>query len=169
MFQDWWGFWWLIFPIGFFVFRAWDRWLSYQRSRHALEVMKQYAAQGKDPPPELVRQMQDDAYYNSGYHGLWGRRYGRYWGAPPRWEAKPNADLIPPADPADWRDWRGGRHSDLRSALVTGGLAGAFWFAAQYNYIPEADGPFRFVAVILGCIAAALLVLALIPSRFHHR
>ena len=47
MYQFWWGFWWLIFPIGFFVYRAWDRWLSYQRSRHALEVMKQYAAQGK--------------------------------------------------------------------------------------------------------------------------
>ena len=31
------SYWWLLFPIGFFVFGAWDRWLSYQRSRDHLE------------------------------------------------------------------------------------------------------------------------------------
>ena len=77
MHEFWWGFWWLIFPIGWVVYRGWDRWLSYQRSRHALELMKQYAAQGKDPPPELMRQLQDDAYGYDSYRG-WGHRYRRY-------------------------------------------------------------------------------------------
>ena len=164
--QNWWGFWWLIFPVGWLIYRAWDRWLSYQRSRHALEVMKQYAAQGKDPPPELVRQLQDDAYGYDGYRGLWGHRYRRYWRGPPPSSAGSNAD---PAHPADGFEWRGGRYWDWRSALVTGALAGAFWIAAEFNYIPDADGPFRFVAVILGCVAAALLVLALLSSRLRDR
>ena len=49
------SYWWLLFPIGFFVFGAWDRWLSYQRSRDHLELLKSYAAQGKEPPPELMQ------------------------------------------------------------------------------------------------------------------
>jgi len=35
------SYWWLLFPIGFFVFGAWDRWLSYQRSRDHLELLNQ--------------------------------------------------------------------------------------------------------------------------------
>src|SRR3954468_1526994 len=55
------SYWWLLFPIGFFIFGAWDRWLAYRRSRDHLELLKQYAAAGKDPPPELVRGVQADA------------------------------------------------------------------------------------------------------------
>jgi hypothetical protein len=158
-----WGFWWLIFPIGFFIFGAWDCWLNYQRSRHALEVMKQYAAMGKDPPPELVRQLQGSAYGYYGYRGLWRHRYRRY--PPPEASADP-AHL---ADPLDGRDWRGGRYPDWRSALVTAAIAGAFWIAAEFSYIPDADGAFRFVAIIMSCVAAALLVSALLPPSFRDR
>ena len=52
---------------------------------------------------------------------------------------------------------------------MTGALAGAFWIAAEFNYIPDAGGAFRLVAVILSCVAAALLVLALFSSRFRDR
>jgi hypothetical protein len=158
----WWGYWWLIFPVGWMIFRAWDRWLSYQRSRHALELMKQYAAQGKDPPPELVRQLQDDAYGHDYYRGLWRHRYRRY---PPPTSAEP----AHPADPVYGRDWRDRRYSDWHSALVTGAVAGAFWIAAEFNYVPEADGAFRLVAIILSCVAAALLALALFSSHFRDR
>jgi len=61
------SYWWLLFPIGFFVFGAWDRWLVYKRSRDHLELIKTYAAQGKEPPPELVKAAQDpmgDAAWN---------------------------------------------------------------------------------------------------------
>ena len=52
---------------------------------------------------------------------------------------------------------------------MTGPLAGAFWIAAEFDYIPDASGAFRFVAVILSCVAAALLVLALSSSFFRDR
>ena len=46
------SYWWLLFPIGFFVFGAWDRWLAYRRSRDHLDLIRTYADQGKEPPPE---------------------------------------------------------------------------------------------------------------------
>jgi hypothetical protein len=48
-------FWWLIFPLAGFAFAGFNQWLLYRRSRAALEVLKTYAAQGKEPPPELMR------------------------------------------------------------------------------------------------------------------
>ena len=45
------SYWWLLFPIGFFVFGAWDRWLSYKRSQDRLDLLRAYTNQGKDPPP----------------------------------------------------------------------------------------------------------------------
>ena len=49
------SYWWLLFPLGFFVFGAWDRWLSYKRSQDRLDLLRSYTNQGKDPPPELLR------------------------------------------------------------------------------------------------------------------
>ena len=54
------SYWWLLFPLGFFVFGAWDRWLSYQRSKDRLELLRSYTSQGKDPPPELIRALHRD-------------------------------------------------------------------------------------------------------------
>ena len=45
------SYWWLLFPIGFFVFGAWDRWLAYKRSQDRLDLLRAYTNQGKDPPP----------------------------------------------------------------------------------------------------------------------
>ena len=166
-----WGYWWVIVPVGYFVFRAWVRWLSYLRSRHALEVMKHYAAQGKDPPPELVAQVQDDAYGYDGFRGPW--RYRRYWrgdrpwyGAPPPDPAHP-ANSAGPASPVGPPVWRRGSYWEWRAVVVVGAVAAGFWFASEYVYIPDAEGPFRLVAIILTCVAAANLALALMSSRFR--
>ncbi|MGH6999484.1 MAG: hypothetical protein ACREEO_14920, partial [Phenylobacterium sp.] len=55
------SYWWLLFPLGAFVYGAWSRWLTYRRARDHLELIKAYAAQGKEPPAELVRRLEDDA------------------------------------------------------------------------------------------------------------
>ena len=145
MWHWWWGFWWLIFPVGFFIFGAWDRWLQYQRSRDTLEVLKHYTAQGKDPPPELLRRVQDDQGpdpYDDGYRPYrYRRRYRRYY--------------------------RYGRFWQWRSAVVTGAVAAGFWVASYEDYIPGTEGPFRFVAIILTCVAAANLALALVSMTFR--
>ena len=157
--EFWWGYWWLIFPVGWMIFGAWDRWLRYQRSRHALEVMKTFAAQGKDPPPELVTQVRDDAYGHDGYRG-------RHWRSRRNWRAGGPPDAT---NGVDEHQWNGGAHREWRSAVIIGAVAAGFWIASEYSYMPRADGPFRFVAIILTCVAAANLIFALISTRFRDR
>lgn len=141
----WTSYWWMIFPLAFFVFGAWDRWLSYQRSRDAMDLMKTYAAQGKEPPPELVRQVQEDPEEDDeDYRGRrGGRRYRRYYHRGPYWE--------------------------MRSAITTGAVAGAFWVASIQGLIPGTEGPFRFVAILLTCIAGANLAFAMLSTTFRKK
>jgi hypothetical protein len=143
------SYWWLLFPLAFFVFGAWDRWLAYRRSKDRLELLRTYTAQGKDPPPELVRALQDDdadddAYAPYDRYGRYPRRYyRRYWRYGPYWA------------------WRG--------AIVTGAVAAGFWFASEYAGIPGVDWPFRLVAIIMTCVAAGNLVAAIFTTTFPPR
>jgi len=50
-------FWWLIFPISWFIFGAWQSWLSYRANRETLDLIKTYAASGREPPPELFQKL----------------------------------------------------------------------------------------------------------------
>jgi hypothetical protein len=56
-------FWWLIFPLSWFVFGAWQSWLSYRANRETLDLIKTYAAAGREPPPELLGKL------NKRWHG----------------------------------------------------------------------------------------------------
>lgn len=56
-------FWWLIFPLSWFVFGAWQSWLSYRANRETLDLIKTYAAAGREPPAELLAQL------NKRWHG----------------------------------------------------------------------------------------------------
>lgn len=143
------SYWWLLFPLAFFVFGAWDRWLAYQRSKDRLELLRTYTAQGKDPPPELIKVLQDeddddDAYAPYDRYGRHPRRYyRRYWRYGPYWA------------------WRG--------AIVTGAVAAGFWFASEYAGIPGIDWPFRLVAIVMSCVAVGNLVTAIFTTTFPPR
>lgn len=71
-----WGFshfWWLIFPLFWMIYAiAWG-WSRHARANRALDIIKSYADQGKDPPPELVKNLQGDVY--GGGCGPYGWRY----------------------------------------------------------------------------------------------
>lgn len=73
-------YWWLLFPIAFFVYGAFQSWLSYRSNRETLDLIKTYAASGREPPPELLNRLSkrqnfdaDDraerSRRNSGYDG----------------------------------------------------------------------------------------------------
>ena len=47
-------FWWLIFPLSWFVFGAWQSWLAYRANQETLDLIKTYAANGREPPAELL-------------------------------------------------------------------------------------------------------------------
>lgn len=144
------SYWWLIFPIGFFVFGAWDRWLAYRRSQDRLDLLRSYASQGKDPPPELVRAIQleeeddeDDAY---GAYDRYGRRRARRYAR---------------------RYWRSSPYWAWRTAAVTGSVALGFWLASEYSGLTDVEGIFRLVAIILTCVAGGHAVAALFATTFR--
>jgi hypothetical protein len=143
------SYWWLLFPLAFFAFGAWDRWLYYQRSRDRLELLRTFTAQGKDPPAELLRELRDDDPDDDvgppfGPYGRMRRRhYRRMYRYSPYWA------------------WR--------TALITGAVAAGFWVASEYAGIPGTDWPFRLVAIILTFVAAGHLVAAIFSTTFRDR
>lgn len=52
LFRD---YWWLMFPLFGMLWALWDMVSSDRRQRAAMETLRFYAQQGKDPPPELIR------------------------------------------------------------------------------------------------------------------
>lgn len=144
------SYWWLLFPLGFFIFGAWDRWLAYQRSKDRLELLRTYTNQGKDPPPELIKALHEEEFDEPSAYDPYdrygrraGRRYRRYLRYGPYWA------------------WRG--------AIVTGAVAAGFWFASEYADIPGIDWPFRLVAIIMTFVAAGNLISAIFASTFPPR
>jgi hypothetical protein len=68
-------FWWLIFPLFWMVAMMARLWSRHSRANRALDIVKSYADQGKDPPPELLKTLQHDS--GSWGYGCGGRRlYG---------------------------------------------------------------------------------------------
>jgi len=68
------SYWWLLFPLFWMVAGGFHSLMRYRRSRDAMELAKQYVAQGKEPPPELLQGVagnDDWGYY--GRRGYWGR------------------------------------------------------------------------------------------------
>jgi hypothetical protein len=165
MFYDFFSsYWWLLFPIGFFVFGAWDRWLAYKRSRDHLDLLKHYAQQGKEPPPELVRGVNDMA--GGAMPGEAPGAYPGYPGAPPPPFPHP---YYWGRDRAWRRYYRWGPYWQWRSAFISGAVAAGFWFASEYSDIPSADGAFRLVAIIMSFVFVGNLLGAIFSSTFRGR
>lgn len=141
------SYWWLLFPLGFFVFGAWDRWLVYQRSKDQLDLIKSYAAQGKEPPPELMRTVRENVLDDDAEDDIGPRRrhrlYRRYYRYGPYWQ------------------WR--------SFFFTGAVALGFWLASEYAGLPGIEAPFRLVAIIMTCVAGANLLAAVLWSSTRDR
>lgn len=51
------SYWWLLFPISWTVIGAWRNWLSYRADRDAADVLRTYASNGLEPPPELIARL----------------------------------------------------------------------------------------------------------------
>ena len=74
------SFWWLIFPLMGFVFGGFGMWMSHRRSQQALDILKTYAEQGKEPPPEVMQAIHGGGVNGPGYggpgYGPWPLRRG---------------------------------------------------------------------------------------------
>jgi hypothetical protein len=60
------GYWWLMFPVFGMVMAFWGMASSERRNSRVLDVIKSYIDQGKEPPPELLKLVGEDADYSGG-------------------------------------------------------------------------------------------------------
>lgn len=139
-----WSFWWLIFPIMWFVFGIVGMAFRHQRDRHALDLMKTYAEKGKDPA-EISRMLGD---HPSDWDGGWGDRWERRWAR---------------------RAWRYSPYGAWQRAIMSVCVAGAFWFAAYYVDWPWYGPGFNIVAIIMSVIAAGAVLSAIFATLFAPR
>jgi len=62
------SFWWLLFPLGFFIAQGWGSFMRYKRAQSKIELLKTYAAAGKEPPADLVAALDVDRHGGRGGH-----------------------------------------------------------------------------------------------------
>jgi hypothetical protein len=135
-----WTYWWLIFPIMWFVFGIVGMAFRHQRDRHALELMKTYAEKGKDPG-DIAKALGDGPSY---WESRWDRRWAR-------------------------RAWRYTPYGAWQRAIMSICVAGAFWFAAYYFEWPFYGPGLTVVAIIMSVIAAGAVLTAIFASLFAPR
>ena len=122
-------FWWLIFPLSWFVFGAWQSWLSYRANREALDLIKTYAAAGREPPPELLARIDKRFNFDENDDGFEGRRRRRYRGRERGWY----------------------------QAVLFGIMGLGFGYAAVSDMYGEGQA-FTIVAFVMAALSAASLV-----------
>jgi hypothetical protein len=131
------SFWWLIFPIMWFGFGFFGMYLRHRRHRDAMEVLKTYAAHGKEPPAEVSRILSGASDTSCGGYGYgwWGRRWGPYW------------------------EWR--------RVFIFTSLAVGFGIAAWYgdDWGVHGEPAFVIVAAVFACLAVGSLLFALMARR----
>lgn len=129
------SYWWLMFPLFWFIAGAWHSLLNLRRHRDNLDLIKSYVASGKEIPPSLLESINkrslDEDWDSETYRGRGGRRdYRRGFGG---W---PNVALF-------------------------GSLAIGFGYAS-YIDIYGAGEAFTIVALIMGSMFLASLVATIV-------
>jgi len=168
--NDFWGaHWWLIivllamlFPISGMIMAAWAQQNYFRQRREALETLKIYANQGKEPPPEVV-----DAL--SGW-GWGGRRWRGRWrdgtadaGGQGDWYEARTAYLA--ARAARWRAREPFRR--WNNAITMSAFTGGLYWASREIHDPVIADRFLVAAIIIGALAAAAIVSAVLVTLFR--
>ena len=140
------AYWWLIFPLMGFVFGAFGMWMGYRTHRDRMEVIKTYAAQGKDPA-EIAKVMGGPAPGMDPYWNGYGYPGRHYWGG--------------------WGPWgRYGPYREWRRFIVFVCVAVGFGVASQYSGDPRTEHAFTIVAIIMGVLAAGTFCFAILSTVF---
>jgi len=129
------NYWWLLFPLGYFLAAGWGSFMRYKRTQSKIDLIKTYAAAGKEPPAELIATLDrdDDANAQRDCHDAGtGRR-------------------------------RGGGRAFL--VVMFAGLAAVFAYAGYSGMIGEEPEKLYFVALVLGVLSIAFLAASLFSGR----
>ena len=165
--------WWIIVPLAAFtiplagiVFSGLNTWLHYRHRRDALEVIRTYAAQGKDPPPEVTAALGGFGDYDAYGPGPASPETGYAFGGDARDAARATRHAARAeryALRAQYRQWRGPLHRWNRAIFMVA-LAGGLYAASVYAHDPDSVGRFQIGAIILGALAAAAVLSAVMSS-----
>lgn len=132
-------YWWLMFPLAGFAFGGFGMWLNYRRSRDALDLIKTYAAQGKEPPEALLRAVRGGDWedWNTG------------------WEPRRS----------ERRALRSGAYGEARRVITFGALALGFGLAAWWSGDENVRLAFGVVAIVMGFVGLGSLVIAILAFK----
>lgn len=131
------AYWWLLFPVAFFLAQGWSSFMRYKRSQAKIDLLKTYAAAGKEPPANLVASLNEDSARDD-EHDWTGSGDGSSGGS-------------------------GGTTAFL--VILFTGLAGIFAAAGYFGVFSESAEEFYFIAAILGVLALAFLVSGMFGGR----
>lgn len=73
------SYWWLLFPLSWFIFGGFTSFLNYRRQKETLKLIKTYADKGQEPPEALLKVLDrpiDEDGWNSGRGGNSGGGQG---------------------------------------------------------------------------------------------
>jgi hypothetical protein len=158
--------WWLILILAVFavpivqaIFAPWGRYLQYRERRAAIDALKVYAAQGREPPPEVI-----DALAPRG----WRRRARYAQGAAETAGATIGAAVGAAGTAMDADRWYGRwrRREPLRrwnGAIFAGAITAGFAYAW---HVQPTNDVFLVVAVIAGALTVAAVASALLATLF---
>ncbi|MEN0651806.1 MULTISPECIES: hypothetical protein [Hyphobacterium] len=129
------SYWWLLFPLAFFLAQGWSSFMRYKRTKAKIELLKSYAAAGKEPPADLVASIDKDTERDD------------------RHDWTSNGE----------NEGSGGGSAFL--VFLFAGLAGVFAYAGWSGLIGDVREEFYFIAMILGVLAVAFLASAVFRRR----
>ncbi|HLK26047.1 MAG TPA: hypothetical protein VKT30_15440 [Caulobacteraceae bacterium] len=169
---DWNKDWWLIIiiavlavPVINAIFEPWRHYLRYRRQKDAIDVLKVYAAQNREPPPEVLdalrgrwiwrgagrtaRNVAENVTANvtASVGPSRGDRWDRRWD---RWERR--IELRAAGEP--WRRWNW--------AIFTGAVTVGFGYAWRYAHAN--NDTFLIIAIVAGALTVAGVLSALVAT-----
>ena len=132
------SYWWLLFPLAWFIGGGFHSLMEYNRHRETLKIIKTYADKGEQPPEALMKALDAPVYVDDDDRRS-ARRARRY----SRWEQ------------GNWF-----------SVVLFGTLALGFGYAA-YTDMYGLGKAATIAGFILGALALAMLVQALMTPRIR--
>lgn len=119
------SYWWLLFPLAWFVFGGFSSFLNYRRQKDTLRLIETYAKQGQQPPEALLRLVEQpiDAESEAWRGGTGGTGGGSGNGS--LFSLVLFAILAAGFGYASWADIYGAGDAFLIVAFVMGALAAA--------------------------------------------